>query len=173
MLTWASAFAPLQETGWTVYDALIPLAANQPNVVIEWRLVSAGLQQYGGWNIDDVELYSLAYPVPPAAALTMLPEQAQQGTPVTLQVATLPTRPFFLVLGDAPGPTAVPGFPTVQVGGNLATLFGVTDAGGQFTTTFTAPPAPPIGVRFWSQLLTLDATNTVIASNPFQNLFTP
>ncbi len=171
-LSWATSFAPMADSGWFVHDALVSLANNQPNVVIEFRLVSTGQQQYGGWNIDDFELYSLAYASPPPATLTLLPEQASQGAPITLAVGTLPTKPFLLVLGDTTGPTTIPGFPTLQVGGNLATLFGVTDASGQFTATFAAPPSPLIGASFWSQFLTLDGASAVIASNTFRNLFT-
>jgi hypothetical protein len=60
----------------------------------------------------------------------------------------------------------------VQSGGNLFTLFGSTDASGQYSTTFAAPPAPAIGSLYWSQLLSLDGNNVVITSNPFLNLFT-
>ena len=151
---------------------MLPAAPNNPAVVIEFRLVSTGVVQYGGWNLDDVELYSLAYPVAPPATLAMTPEQVQQGATVTLQIGTSGAKPFFLVLGDAPGPTTVPGFPTVAAGGNLITLFGATNAAGQFTTTFAAPPSPLTGSFYWSQFLTLDGSGAVITSNPYLNLFT-
>jgi hypothetical protein len=171
VFTWATSYTPIVDTNWVVYDTLLPLAANNPALVVEFRLVSAGSQQFGGWTIDDVELYSLAYPVPLAASLAMLPEQAAQGSPVSLQIATIGAQPFLLAIGDAPGPLSIPGLPSLQVGGNLLSLFGATDASGQYTTTFASPAVPLVGVQFWSQLLTLDG-NTVITSNPFLNLFT-
>jgi hypothetical protein len=172
VLAWSSSFQLLQESGWTTFETTVPAADGQPAVVVEFRLLSDALQQFGGWNVDDVELYSLGHAVPLPASLALQPEQALQGAPVTLQVQALPAQPFLLVLGDAPGPTTVPGFPTVQAGGNLATLLGFTDATGAFSTTFAAPPAPVTGVSFWSQVLTLDATGAVFASNAFVNLFT-
>ncbi len=172
VLTWSSSFQLVQETSWSTFDTMIGIANNHPAVVVEFRLLSDGLLQYGGWNVDDVELYSLDYAVPLPATLALLPEQAVQGATVALQVQAPALQPFLLVLGDGPGPTTVPGIPTVQAGGNLATLLGFTDAAGQFATTFTVPPAPPVGVSFWSQLLALDGTGAVVTSNPFVNLFT-
>ena len=79
-----------------------------------------------------------------------------------------------LILGDAPGPTIVPDFPTFQVGGNVGLFTGATDASGNFATTFAAPPVPSaVGVLFYSQVLTFDAAFTGWAvSNPHLNLFT-
>jgi len=105
----------------------------------------------------------------------MLPEQAQQGATINLSVATPSnSRPFMLILGDAPGPTSVPGFPTIQAGGNLGLFPGSTDATGNFATTFAAPSVPSaIGVLYYSQVLTLDAAFTGWAiSNAHVNLFT-
>ena len=170
-LIWVSPFAPVVEQGWTVYDALLPNAANNPNVVIEFRLVTDGFVHYGGWNLDDVELYSLAYPVAPESTLTLLPEQCTQGSTVTLQVTTNGAQPFLLALGDTAGPLPIPGFPTLQVGGNLITLFGATATNGTWTTTFAAPQVAITGAAYWSQLLTWNGT-AVITSNPFRNLFT-
>jgi hypothetical protein len=105
----------------------------------------------------------------------MLPEQAQQGATINLSVATPGnSRPFVLILGDAPGPTIVPDFPTFQVGGNIGLFTGTTDAAGNFATTFAAPAVPSaVGVLYYSQVLTFDASFTGWAvSNAHINLFT-
>ena len=173
ILNWATSFAPTNDAGWVTFDTLAPLAANNPAAVIEFRLVSDANVHYGGWQIDDLEVYTTSFPAPPRALLTMLPEQAAQGTTMTLQVTTPAAAPFLLLLGDTPGPTTIPfpGLPPLLAGGQLASLFGATAANGQFTASFTAPPVPATGMFFYSQLLTIDGTD-IIASNPFLNLFT-
>jgi hypothetical protein len=106
----------------------------------------------------------------------MTPEQAAQGTTITLQVNTPGnSRPFLLALGDTVGPTVIPGIPTLLVGGaSLAGFPGSTNAAGLSLSTFAAPTVPSaIGVFYYSQVLTLDAGFTAfIVSNPFVNLFT-
>jgi len=170
---WTNSYTLLADSAWSTQEFAIPTADNQPNVVLEFRLISSGTIQYGGWNLDNVELYTLSAPVPLPAALQLLPEQAQQGTPVTITVNALPSRPFLLALGDTAGPTSVPGFPTLQVGGaGLFLLIGTTDVGGVFSLPFTAPPSPLVGSYWYSQVLTLDAANGLITSNPFVSLFT-
>jgi hypothetical protein len=170
-LVWTSSFVPVADSGWSTFDTMIPGANNQPAAVIEFRLYSDAFSEVGGWNIDDVEIYSLGYAVPLPASLTMLPEQAAANTTMTLQVTTNGPQPFFLVLGDTAGPTPLPSLPTLLVGGNLIALAGGTAGNGLYTTTFVAPPAPVGGSIYHSQLLTIDGT-AVVRSNPFLNLFT-
>jgi hypothetical protein len=106
--------------------------------------------------------------------LRWLPEQVQQGNPVTVTVSTglALALPIVLALGDTGGPTLIPGIPTMLVGGNVAVLFASTDANGQFSSTFTAPPALPTGSLWYSQCLTLDANLALVTSNPSLSLFT-
>jgi hypothetical protein len=171
---YSSTTQVVSDTAWSTRELPLPFAANQPAVQIEFRLVANSLFPYGGWAIDDVEVYTLDAPVALPATLRFLPEQASQGTPVTLQIAhALPLAlPFVLALGDGPGPTTVPSIPTMQVGGALALSFGTTDATGQFATTFVAPSAPLTGALWYAQLLTLDANLQFITSNPSLVLFT-
>ncbi|HZN40690.1 MAG TPA: hypothetical protein VFD82_17935 [Planctomycetota bacterium] len=172
-LVWTNSFTLLHDTGWSTREFVLTSADNQPNVVVEFRLISSGPFQYGGWNLDDVEIYTLAAPVPLAATLRVLPEQVVQGSAASIQIGTPPLRPFVLVLGDTAGPTTVPGIPTVQVGGaGLSLYVGATDAAGQFTLPLVVPSAPPTGTWLYSQVLTLDASLQLIVSNPFVNLFT-
>ncbi len=43
--------------GWTTQEYFLgALANNNPSVQVEWRIRSNGTTNYGGWNIDDVEL---------------------------------------------------------------------------------------------------------------------
>ncbi|MEO6597291.1 MAG: hypothetical protein ABIP94_21315, partial [Planctomycetota bacterium] len=164
----------LVDTAWQTVTYALPTADNNPAVQIEWRLKADGALQLGGWTIDDV---SLGVPGPSGidAELTLLPEQAVQGSPLVLTVVTPGgSRPFFLGLGDAIGPTIVPGLPIFFVGGNVLILGGSTDASGNAVYTFPAPGSVPVtGELLYSQVLTVDPTFTnFVVSNRFFNLFT-
>ena len=103
----------------------------------------------------------------------MLPEQASAGTPVTIRLQTQGSQPFLLAIGDAPGPTLIPGVPPLLAGGALLTLFPFTDAAGLYTSGFSAPPAVPLqGVLWYSHALTLGSNGAILGSNGCLNLFT-
>ncbi len=61
--------ANLNDGGWVAQDIDISaLADNNPSVTVEWALQSNGTTNYGGWNVDDVEvLWVEGLPVPCAA----------------------------------------------------------------------------------------------------------
>jgi len=172
---WSNPVATdLTDTSWQTLDYPLPSADDNPSVQIEWRLVSDYAIGLGGWQIDDVELTETIL-APVDALLTMLPEQAVQGAPMTTTMSTPGgPRPYLLVIGDSAGPTIVPGLPPLFVGGNLITLGGSTDAQGLDVIGFTAPNVPSaVGLLFHSQALTVDAGFTAfVTSTRCVNLFT-
>ena len=162
------------DTSWQSVEYAIPMADNNPSVQLEWRLVSDAGLNLGGWQIDDVELGETIVPTIDAE-LRMLPEQAVQGTLMNATILTPGnSRPFLLAVADTAGPTSVPGFPTMQVGGTITLLGGSTDGSGNASFPFTAPNVPSaVGIFYYSQVLTVDAGfTTFVASNPFINMFT-
>jgi len=164
----------VQDTAWQTVEYALPMADNNPAVQIEWRLTSDTSLALGGWAIDDVEVGETIVPVVDVS-MTMLPEQAVQGSPMVLSVSTNGgPRPYLLAIGDSIGPTIVPGFPILYVGGNVGVIGSATNAVGLDVVPFTAPNVPSAtGVFFYSQVLTLDATfTTFVASNRYVNLFT-
>jgi hypothetical protein len=168
------AVGHLLDTAWQTVEYPLPMADNNPSVQLEWRLRTDAGMNLGGWNIDDVQLLE-SLPLAVDAELRLLPEQAATGATMTLSVSTPSSaRPYLIALADAPGPTSVPGFPTMAVGGNIALFSGTTDATGNSVSTFSAPPVPSaIGVLYYTQVLTLNAAFTQwVVSNPHVNLFT-
>ncbi len=164
----------LVDTAWVQVEYPLPAADNNPAVQLEWRLTSDDGLHLGGWNIDDVELVE-TLPVVVHAELRMLPEQAAQGAAMVASVSTPgSSRPYLLAIADQPGPTVIPGIATVDVGGNVGVFGGSTDASGNAVLAFTAPVVPAaVGLLYYSQVLTLDATFTqFVVSNPHVNLFT-
>jgi hypothetical protein len=171
---WINPTTNLVDTAWTSVEYALPGADNNPAVQLEWRLKSDPGLNLGGWNIDDVELLE-SLPVAAGCDYTLLPEQAVQGAPMTLTIATpSSSRPFVLAIGDLPGPTTVPDVPTMQVGGAIALFGGYTDVTGNATILFNAPSVPSaVGSFFYSQVLTLDAALVnYVLSNPHVNMFT-
>ncbi|MCA8975001.1 MAG: hypothetical protein KDC98_09780 [Planctomycetes bacterium] len=162
------------DTAWQQVQYSLPMADNNPSVQIEFRLQTDAGLTLGGWNIDDVQLGELYVP-PLDATFTMLPEQAVQGSPINLSVQTQGgPKPVLVVIGGNGGPTNFPGVPPILVGGTFAQIPFWTNASGTFGISFNAPAVPStIGSTWYSQALTLDATNTqIVTSNQFVNLFT-
>ena len=164
----------LVDTGWSTVEYAIPMADNNAAVVVEYRLTTDAGLQLGGWNIDDFELGTKVVQQLPAE-LRLLPEQAATGASMTASMLTPGnSRPFLIGLGDTVGPTLIPGFPVILVGGAVDVIAGTTDALGNWSSSFTAPAVPSaIGMLVFSHALTVDATFTnFVTSNPHVNLFT-
>ncbi|MCA8949935.1 MAG: hypothetical protein KDE27_10565 [Planctomycetes bacterium] len=172
-LIWATPYAPLVETGWVSWETQLWMATNNPSVELEFRSISDGTEEFGGWNVDDIEIFTPTATIPPANALRVLPAQQQQGGPMMLTVQTPASQPFLWILGTDGGPTAIAGLPPLLVGGNTTALFAYTDATGSFALPFSAPSnAPLTGTVWYSQVLTLTPGGQFVTSNQHVNLFT-
>lgn len=164
----------LVDSAWQTVEYAIPMADNNAAVTVEFRLTADAGLNLGGWNIDDFELGTKTVQQLPAE-LRMLPEQAAQGAAMTAAIVTPGnSRPFLLAIADQPGPTNIPGIAFLNIGGNIGVVSGSTDASGNTSIPFNAPAVPStIGIFYYSQVLTFDATFTQFAvSNPHINLFT-
>lgn len=162
------------DTSWQTVEYLVPWADNNPSVQFEWRLITDAGLHLGGWNIDEVEIGETVLPTNDAE-LRFTPEQVVQGAPMTLRIDTPSnSRPYLLIVGDSLGPTIVQPLPVIFVGGNYGVLGGQTDATGAATWLFPAPNVPSaVGLRFYSQVLTLDAAFTnFVVSNRATNFIT-
>jgi hypothetical protein len=163
----------LVDTSWQTFEYPIPMADNNPSVQIEFRLVTDAGLALGGWNIDDVEIGTRFTP-PLPAKLTMLPEMAAGNTPITMTVNTgTAAAPFLLIVADGPGPTSIPDVPLLSVGGSYFTLPEYSNASGVFTLVYPAPViTSATGLKWYSQVLTIDPAFNLVVSNQFVNLFT-
>lgn len=164
----------LIDTSWQTVEYFVPWADNNPNVQFEWRLITDGGLNLGGWAIDEVEVGETVA-VSSDAELRFTPEQVVQGGAMNIQIDTPSnSRPYLLAIGDSIGPTIVPGFPIVFVGGNYAVAGGSTDASGSDNYALSAPSVPSaIGIRFYSQVLTVNQAFTdFVVSNRSINLIT-
>jgi hypothetical protein len=162
----------LLDTGWSLQEIPIPEADDQDSVHIEWRLKTDSSVQFGGWNIDDVQVVSHVAIPSPDIIYRLTPEQTPIGGPMTAFVYGPPGSPALILFSDNPGPTILPGIPTLSVGADASMVPAVLDAGGAYFTAFAAPSDPAlIGELVYSQVLALDGA-TLVASNPTIVLFT-
>lgn len=164
----------VQDTAWQTLEYAIPMADNNPSVTIEFRLTADAGLNLGGWQIDNVEV-GTRFIAPLNAELTMTPEQAAPATTINIDIKTQAgTTPFYLVIGDTTGPTLFSGVPPILVGGNYIALPGVSGPSGSYVSTFGSPTPPSaLGILWFSQVVTLDASfSNIVVSNQFLNLFT-
>ena len=170
---YSSPQVPLLDTEWTTLDLGMVRAWDNPAVVLEFLQISDATMQFGGWAIDDVEVYTTHTGTAPTTTLSLLPEQAPRNSPLQLSIRTPAAQPFVWVLGNDPGPTLIAGVPPILVGGSYVSFFNYTDAQGQYTLPFTAPPwVPTTGTVWYSHALTIDGNNELVTTNQFINLFT-
>jgi hypothetical protein len=131
------------DSDWTLMDLDISTwADNNPAVQITFRLQSDGGLQYGGWNIDDFEIYTLD-PVPGGGTNTIIltgPTNVPAGSQQNYSVSAAPASSHFWFLnGSNANGTVVQGH-AFDVGGNVMILkTGTTTAGGTASVTINVP----------------------------------
>jgi len=162
----------LVDTSWQTFEYPLPMADNNPNVRIEFRLKTDGGLHLGGWNVDDIELGTRTPPTV-AASVQLSPEQSASGDAISLSVTTGGAQKLFVLgIGDTEGPTTFPGIPTAQIGGNMDFIVGVSDVAGLYGQVFASPGGmPPTGLLIYTQVLVFEAGGAFSLSNQHVNLF--
>ncbi len=164
------------DTAWSQMDIAIPQADNQASVQLEWRLTTDVSVVFGGWNIDDVEVYAPGAPPSRDSTLTLLPEQLPPNTAAQLAVSGQPNQVSVLVIGTTQGPLVIGGgLPDLLVGGTMANFLVLLDASGNGTASMQSGPAigATVGLMIYAHGLTYDAAGAIIATNPTLAWFTP
>jgi hypothetical protein len=150
----------------------IPQADNNPAVTLEWRLKSNGTTNLGGWAIDDVRVFSFQTLPPPAVQYVLSPPQVNLGGTSNVSIQGTPSSVIAVLLSDNPGPTSLPGVPTLAVGSNFAAIPAVLDGTGNLAFSFQAPlAAGAVGVLTYSQVLELTGGRALTTSNKMVILF--
>ena len=128
---------------WTpvTYD-LTGIADNDSEVKIAFRLGADDSVEFGGWNLDDVELFSTSCDV---VKLTTSDDSPSIGGPVSFTTEGAPNADFYLLSanGFGDGSFQVPGGPLVETGLNGGSTRvrrqGSLDGAGQNTTSRNVP----------------------------------
>lgn len=172
---WSSANAAITDSAWTTVDVPLSGAEGLRDVVVEFRLLANKVVESGGWQIDDVEVYSTATVVPTDLDLTVLPSHVRVGTAVHVVLAGGPNLPVLVLLGSEAGPTTALGLPLLHVGGVIQRMLGVTSDSGRYATTVPVPSSAPLmgTTYYWHALTAGPAGPWTSASNPSLILVIP
>jgi hypothetical protein len=160
------------DKAWTDFELPIPSADNKASVQLEWRLQSDGGMHLGGWNIDDIEIFTFAATPPPPVQFVISPAQVELGKNSSATLKGTPNAPTMILLSATKGPLHIPGLPTIFVAGNFISIGGAAfDAQGLMGFNFTAPNASwATGLLTYGQALEL-ANSQVNGSNGIIVLF--
>lgn len=163
---------PMLDREWTLHEVRMPQGDHQASFWFEFHLTSDAFEQYGGWNVDDVELYSRTGAPDPALVFETDPAHLSigghtrvtfRGTPGALLVAAMSLRP---------GGFSIPGIGTFEID-PTAQIFQVTTlpAGGILSQSLGVPNEPGlIGAELHAQALAFDGIGFTL-SNPQRFLF--
>ncbi len=134
----------LLDGAWTIQDLDISaLADNNPAVQITYRLQSDGGLEYGGWNIDDFEIYTLD-PVPGGGTNTISltgPTSVAAGSLQMWSFSTAPaSSPYWFLNGANASGTVFQGH-AFDVGGTVTVLAtGTVSVLGTGSVSINVPP---------------------------------
>lgn len=106
----------LLDSSWTLQDLAAPAADNAANFRVRWRLVSDPGLQYGGWNFDDVEVYSLEATPVLNMNITPVATNVLIGNNVTLNMTGTPLGGYEIYVSLDPGPGALDGYGAFEAG---------------------------------------------------------
>lgn len=143
--------ADLFDSTWTLQDIPAPSANNVASFKTRFRMDSDGGLQYGGWTIDDVEVYALE--ATPVVTLNIAaPQQILIGNNLSFQFSGTPSATVQLFASLGPGPGVLDGFGVI--GADLATigLFieGPLDGTGTGSLDIPIPYEPLLqGLQLW------------------------
>jgi hypothetical protein len=141
---WTNPTQPEMVDGaWTLQDLPAAAANQQSNVTIRFELSSDGGLQFGGWNVDALELYDLAVIAAGSYQLSSGSPTTPIGTNLVLTSSGDPGAPFAVYLSGSEGPFNVPGFGTVDVGGDALFFYSAAlDGAGHHAFTLPIPNIP-------------------------------
>jgi hypothetical protein len=131
------------DTSWTLQDMNVANAANTANVQFRFELSSDGGLEFGGWNLDDVEVYNLASTPVGSFTLSVNNPLPPVGSTLVFQSAGDPGAYFEVYLSGNSGPVAVDGFGVAEVGADALFFYNANlDGSGQFALPLPLPNDP-------------------------------
>ncbi len=132
----------LLDNSWSIQDLDISAwADNNPSVQVRFYLDSDGGLEYGGWNIDDFELYTLD-PVGGTSPTLTAPGNVNAGSPITINLSNGGANsPWWLLYSLSNTGTVISGV-TFEIGPPWTLLHnGNADGAGNASYTQTVPAA--------------------------------
>jgi hypothetical protein len=133
----------LLDNSWSIQDLDISTwADNNPSVSIRFHLDSDSGLQYGGWTIDDFELYTLEPVGGGGGPILSAPGSVLGGSPITVSMSNAGTNdPWWLLYSFSNAGTVISGV-TFEIGSPWTLLHAsTTDGSGNASYTQTVPAA--------------------------------
>ncbi len=137
---------------WTLQDHRAFGADGVTSFRVQWRLKSDGGVQFGGWNVDDVEVYALE--ATPVLSLSLLTNSStpQLGTNLDFQLFGTSSAFWEIHAALGPGPTALPGYGVIEIDAASLAYFhsGQLSAAGSDGFSLPLPVIPALsGIEIW------------------------
>jgi len=167
LLVWSNPFlGSFLDAGWGVHDYPIGIADQQAGVTISFLLVSDTVVNFGGWNVDDVKVYTESCNV---AALRSTDPTPAIGSPFLVTLTAQSFRPYVVAFGLYRGTSSFPGVADPLELAWPFTLFavGTLDAGGLAMLPARLPVNPglvglPIHLQAFVQTAALNIFSNVL-----------
>ncbi|MFN0204804.1 MAG: hypothetical protein ACKVS6_00655 [Planctomycetota bacterium] len=133
----------LIDTSWTLQDLPAAGAGGIANVQFRFELATDGGLEFGGWNIDDVEVYSIT-PTPAGNFTLSVNNQFPLiGSELSFISTGDPGAYFEIYISGNAGPIAVEGFGVAEVGADAIFFYnGTLDTNGQHSLPVVLPYDP-------------------------------
>lgn len=166
--------ADLIDDEWTLQDHPMSMANNNAAFKVRWTLDADGGLQYGGWTLDDVEVYALE--ATPVLNLNITPSSTTPliGNILTFSFNGTPGAGWELYVSTGNGPEPLPGIGMVSLDLANAAFFAAAVMPGSGTDALNLPiPFEPalIGLTlYWQGAATMAGALPQI-SNGFQTTF--
>lgn len=144
--------ASLFDSTWTLQDHAAPAANNVASFKARWRIDSNGSTQYGGWNVDDVEVYSLEATPVVNFNITPVATSIPVGSNLAFNFNGTPNAGWELYASLDGGPSALEGYGVIGAGTGTIAYFtgGDLDPAGQGSFVFGIPnDAQLVGLKIW------------------------
>jgi hypothetical protein len=154
------------DNGWTMVDYdIASLADNNPSLSVRWELKSDEGLELGGWNIDDVMLYTLQ---PSGATDTVLlsgDSAPMAGTTTEVEIGNGPVDGTWYLVYSLNNAGQIYGGHQFDVGpGFNLVASGSFDSNGKATTTLAIPPGAS-GATAYVEVAGVDSEGALTDSN--------
>ncbi len=143
------------DTGWRLVTYRLPMADNNANVRIEFRLKTDGSVQLGGWNIDDLRVYTGGSLLPNTPEYLLTPAHVALGGQALGTIRGLPHASAFVLLSSNRGPLQLNGLPRIDLGTDTMVFQALSlNQQGEGSFNLQAPRVPSLaGQLLHSQIL--------------------
>lgn len=143
-LLWTNGYQPEHiDPVWTLQDMPATAANGAGSFNVKFTLDSDAGLEFGGWNLDDVEVYNIDATPAGTFGLSVNNNNPPIGSTLTFNSAGDPFAYFEIYASPTDGPVAVDGFGVAEVGADAIFFYnGILDGSGQHSISFELPNNP-------------------------------